>query len=216
MELPFFQLPRKPLNVLIGCEHSQVVAEQFHKRGHKVLTCDFLPAEKGLPHYQGDVFDIINNGFDLGIFHPPCTFLCSSGLHWNGRVPGRQQKTDEAVNFVKKLWAADIPGLVLENPIGCLSTRFMKPSQIIQPYEFGEDASKATCLWVRGLPLLQKTKYIEPRIVNGKKRWANQTDSGQNRLAPSPDRWKERSKTYEGIAAAMAEQWAGNVLNVVR
>lgn len=107
---------------------------------------------------------------------------------------------------------APIPKIAMENPIGCLSTKYRKPDQIIQPYNFGDNASKSTCLWLKGLPLLEKTKFIEPRMINGKPRWANQTDSGQNNLGPSEDRWKERSKTYQGIADAMAIQWGGNIL----
>lgn len=148
------------------------------------------------------------------IAHPPCTYLCSSGLHWNSRVPERQQKTEEAIEFVKELLAAPIPHIALENPVGCLSSRLRKPDQIIQPYEFGEDASKKTCLWLKNLPLLVPTKYVEPRIVNGKPRWSNQTDSGQNKLPPSKDRWAKRSITYQGIADAMAKQWGTYVSNL--
>jgi hypothetical protein len=141
------------------------------------------------------------------IAHPPCTYLCSSGLHWNKRTPGRAAKTEEALEFVQLLMDAPIPKIAIENPIGCISTRIRKPSQIIQPYHFGDDASKFTCLWLKGLPHLLPTDFVEPRIVNGKRRWANQTDSGQNRLPPSADRWKIRSETYVGIANAMAKQW---------
>lgn len=145
--------------------------------------------------------------WDLMIAHPPCTYLCSSGLHWNKRTLGRDQLTEEALAFVRLLMDAPIPSIAIENPIGCISTRIRKPSQTIQPYQFGDDASKATCLWLKNLPPLTPTKLVEPRIVNGKKRWANQTDSGQNNLWGIKDRWKVRSKTYQGIANAMAEQW---------
>jgi hypothetical protein len=141
------------------------------------------------------------------VAHPPCTYLCSSGLHWNKRVPGRAQMTEEALEFVQLLLDAPIPRIALENPIGCISTRIRKPDQTIQPWQFGHDASKATCLWLKGLPTLVPTQIIEPRLVDGKKRWGNQTDSGQNRLGPSEDRWKIRSETYAGIAEAMATQW---------
>ena len=147
-------------------------------------------------------------GWDLMIAHPPCTYLTVSGLHWNKRNPERAKHTEEALEFVQFLLSAPIKRIALENPIGCISTRIEPPTQIIQPYQFGEDASKATCLWLKNLPPLQHTGYVEPRIVDGKKRWANQTDSGQNRLGPSPDRWKIRSKTYQGIADAMAQQWS--------
>lgn len=171
------------------------------------MSCDLLPTDVPGPHYQGDVFDIINDGWDLMIAHPPCTYLCSSGLHWNKRVEGREKLTEEAVKFVISLMSCGIPKIALENPIGCLSTRYRKPDMIIQPYMFGDDASKATCFWLKNLPILVPTSYVEPRLIDGKKRWGNQTDSGQNRLGPSDDRWKERSKTYKGIADAMASQW---------
>lgn len=141
------------------------------------------------------------------IAHPPCTYLTVSGLHWNKRQPERAQLTEEALRFVQQLLDAPIPRIALENPVGCISTRIRRPDQIIQPYNFGEDASKSTCLWLKGLPLLESTGYFPPRMVGGKPRWSNQTDSGQNKLGPSEDRWKERSRTYQGIADAMAAQW---------
>lgn len=204
----------KKLNVLIGCESSGTVREAFRKLGHNAWSSDFLPADDGSEfHYQGDVLDIIKEQeWDIGIFHPPCTYLCSSGLHWNSRVQGRQDKTEQALLFVQILMGLDIPHICIENPIGCISTRIRKYDQKIQPYEFGDDASKSTCLWLKDLPLLKPTEYVEPRIVNGKKRWSNQTDSGQNRLGPSETRWKERSKTYQGIADAMAWQYSEYVL----
>lgn len=174
------------------------------------MSCDLLPTDRPGPHYEGDVRDILNDGWDLMIAHPPCTYLCSSGLHWNKRVPGRQELTEETLAFVQLLLDAPIKRIALENPVGCISTRIRKYDQLIQPWQFGHDASKSTCLWLKNLPHLTPTKIIEPRIVNGKKRWANQTDSGQNKLGPSADRWKIRSETYTGIAEAMAEQW-GNL-----
>lgn len=142
------------------------------------------------------------------IAHPPCTYLARSGLHWNSRVPGRAEKSEEALEFFRTLMSADIPRICVENPIGLISSRIRKPDQIIQPWEYGHDASKKTCLWLKGLPLLKPSgPTIEPRIANGKARWANQTDSGNSNLSPSEDRWKERSKTYQGIADAMAQQW---------
>ena len=142
--------------------------------------------------------------WDLMIAHPPCTYLASSGLHWNTRRPERAALTEEALAFVLALADAPIPRIAVENPIGCLSTRWRKPDQIIQPWQFGHDASKATCLWLKGLPLLQPTDVLPGGRTA---RRANQTASGQNRLGPSPTRWKERSVTYAGIARAMAEQW---------
>jgi hypothetical protein len=196
------------MKVLVACEYSGTVRDAFRARGHDALSCDLLPTDAPGPHYQGDVRDILDDGWDLMIAHPPCTYLCSSGLHWNKRVPGRAQMTEDALDFVRLLLDAPIPRIALENPIGCIGTRIRKANQTIQPWQFGHDASKATCLWLKNLPLLTPTAVVEPRIANGKKRWANQTDSGQNRLPPSDDRWKIRSETYVGIAEAMADQWA--------
>jgi len=200
------------MKVLVACEYSGVVRDAFIRKGHGAVSCDLLPTESPGPHYEGDVFDIINDGWDMMIAHPPCTYLSSSGLHWNNKVPGRSELTHEAMLFVFNLMGEgfiehNIPKIALENPIGRISSAYRKPDQIIQPYMFGDDASKSTCLWLKNLPLLTPTNYVEPRIINGKNRWANQTDSGQNRLGPSETRAKERSKTYQGIAEAMAEQW---------
>ena len=150
--------------------------------------------------------DILSDGFDLMIAHPHCTYLCASGIHWNNRGRGWKE-TEKALEFFKLLLTAPIPKIAIENPVGIVSSRIRKPDQIIQPHWFGEDASKATCLWLKDLQKLTPTGYVKPRRVNGKPRWGNQTDSGQNRIAPSSDRWKERSRTYPGIAAAMAAQW---------
>lgn len=204
------------MRVLIGCEYSATIREAFRRKGHDAWSCDFLPTEIPGQHYQCDVMEVIGQQWDLFIVHPDCTFLSVSGIHWNTnpksyRFGGLQ--TLEALDFVAKLFekSKHIPRVCLENPISIISTKIMPPSQTIQPNQFGEDASKATCLWLKGLPKLTPTKQIPPRIVmkDGKqfKRWANQTDSGQNRLGPSEDRWKIRSKTYNGIADAMAEQW---------
>jgi hypothetical protein len=195
------------MKVLVACEFSGIVRDAFLKKGHDAYSCDLLPTESDGPHLIGNVLDFIGTGWDLMIAHPPCTYLCSSGLHWNSRRPERKLKTDAALYFVKQLLESPVDKICLENPIGCISTQIRKYDQIIQPYWFGEDASKSTCLWLKGLPLLKPTSYVEPRIVNGKKRWGNQTDSGQNKLAPSEDRWKDRSRTYFGIANAMADQW---------
>ena len=196
------------MKVLVACEYSGTVRDAFIRAGHYALSCDLLPTDSLIgDHYQGNVLDILDHGWDLMIAHPPCTYLCSSGLHWNKRRPERAQQTEEALDFVRLLMDAPIPKIAIENPIGCISSRIRKPDQTIQPYQFGDDASKSTCLWLKGLPLLRPTQFVEPRIVNGKPRWANQTDSGQNRLPPSADRWKIRSETYVGIANAMAAQW---------
>lgn len=195
------------MKVLIACESSGTVRDAFKALGHYATSCDLLPTDLEGNHYQGDVFDILGDGWDLLIAHPPCTYLCSSGMHWTARGLRGPQLTEDALLFVQRLMDAPIQRIAIENPVGAISTRIRKPNQIIQPYQFGDDASKKTCLWLKGLPVLEHTEYIEPRIVNGKPRWANQTDSGQNKLAPSDDRWKERSKTYQGIARAMALQW---------
>ena len=195
------------MRVLIACEYSGAVRDAFRARGHDAMSCDLLPTDVPGPHYQGDVFDVIGDGWDLMVAHPPCTYLSSSGLHWNGRVEGRAAKTEDALAFVRALLEAPIPRIAVENPVGCIGTRIRKADQTIQPHQFGDDASKATCLWLKGLPLLAPTARVPGRIVNGRPRWANQTDGGQNRLGPSADRWKLRSATFPGIAAAMADQW---------
>jgi len=197
------------MRVLVACEYSGAVRDAFIRAGHYAASCDILPSESPLgDHYQCDVLTILDHDWDLMIAHPPCTFLCASGLHWNKRRPERAQQTEEALDFVRRLLNAPIDRIALENPIGCISTRVRKPDQTIQPHQFGHDASKATCLWLKGLPLLTPTKHIAPRLVDGRKRWGNQTDSGQNKLPPSADRWKIRSETYQGIADAMANQWS--------
>ncbi len=195
------------MHILIACEYSGTVRDAFIRAGHDAMSCDLLPTDVPGPHYQGDVFDIINNGWDMMIAHPPCTYLSVSGMHWTARGLRDPQLTEDALDFVTRLMAASIPRIAIENPISVISSRIRKPDQIINPWQFGHDASKRTCLWLKNLPLLTPTAIVEPRIVNGKKRWANQTDSGQNRLPPSDDRWKIRSETYTGIAQAMAEQW---------
>ena len=199
------------MKVLIGCEFSGTVRDAFAARGHDAWSCDLLPSEKPGNHIQGDVLDVLHHGWDLAIFHPPCTYLCSSGLHHNTRDPERNAKTEQALEFVVKLHEAPIPLIAIENPIGRINTALRPPDQIIQPYHFGEDASKTTCLWLIGLPRLTPTGFYPPRLVQDglriKERWGNQTDSGQNKLGPSADRWAKRSVTYPGIAQAMAAQW---------
>jgi hypothetical protein len=143
--------------------------------------------------------------WDLMIAHPPCTYLCSSGLHWNKRRPERAAQTEEALAFVRLLIDAPIRCIALENPIGCISTRIRKPDQTIQPYQFGHAESKATCLWLKGLPLLVPTNILQKPDCG---HWENQTPSGQNKIGPSPNRWAQRSKTYQGIANAMSAQWS--------
>lgn len=205
------------MKVLVACEYSGVVRDCFDALGHEAWSCDILPTDAPGNHYTGNALDILDWGWDLMIAHPPCTYICSSGLHWNKRQPERELKTIEALEFVAALWNAPIEKVCIENPVGCINTRldFMPKPQYIQPYDFGEDASKKTGLWKRNLPNLEPTEYVEPRIVirNGKeyKRWSNQTDSGQNALPPSKTRGHDRSKTYFGIAEAMALQWGGEI-----
>lgn len=215
------------MRVLVACEFSGVVREAFMQyHGVEAMSCDMLPAEDGRDdyHYCGDVRDIIGDGWDLMIAHPPCTYLNSAGLHWitRGRIePDGRPRIEhqlEALDFVRLMLSAPIPRIALENPVGCINTKIPeapKP-QYIQPYDFGEDASKKTGLWLKGLPPLLKTKRIPGRIVEWEskrvERWANQTDSGQNVLPPSADRGHLRSVSYPGIASAMAEQWIPHLL----
>lgn len=203
--------------ILIACEFSGVVRDAFRLRGFDAVSCDLLQTESPGPHYKGDVRDILDDGWDAIIAHPDCTYLCCSGLHWNKRQPGRALKTDMALEFVEELWRAPIRFKALENPQGCINTRlaFMPKPQYIQPHQFGHDASKKTGLWLDGLPPLKPTVNVRGRIVvcNGREvmRWANQTDSGQNRESPGPDRWKIRAATYLGVAEAMANQWGSYI-----
>lgn len=199
------------MRVLVACEFSGVVRDAFRARGHDAWSCDLLPT-KGDPrwHYQCDVREVLGNEWDLMVAHPECTYLCVSGMHWTTRGLRDPQLTEDALDFVRLLLAAPIKRKCLENPVSIISSRIRKPDQIIQPNQFGHDASKKTCLWLENLRLLTPTQLVPPRIVNGKMRWANQTDSGQNRLPPSADRWAKRAETYRGIADAMADQW-GNL-----
>ncbi len=196
------------MRVLIACESSGAVRDAFRACGHFAMSCDLLPSEQPGPHHQGDVRELLDQEWDLLIAHPPCTYLSVSGMHWTTRGLRDPKLTEDALDFVRLFMDAPIERIAIENPVSIISSRIRKPDQIIQPHQFGHDASKKTCLWLKGLPLLKPTQMVEPRIVNGKQRWANQTDSGQNKLPPSKDRWKLRSKTYEGIADAMAAQWS--------
>jgi site-specific DNA-cytosine methylase len=180
------------VKVLIACEYSGVVRDAFLARGHDAMSCDLLPTDVAGPHYQGDVFDIINNGWDLMIAHPPCTHLAVSGARW---FKDKQQEQAEALDFVRRLLAASVAKIALENPISIISSRIRKPDQIIQPWQFGHGETKATCLWLKNLPKLTPTNIVEGR------------EAKVHRMPPSPNRWKERSRTYQGIANAMAAQW---------
>ena len=201
------------MRVLVACEFSGLVREAFRKQGHNAWSCDLLPSEIPGQHYMCRVEDVLDRYWDLMIAHPPCTYLSLAGLHWNYRIEGRAQKTLDALAFVQLLLDAPIEHIALENPVGAISKNIRKPDQKIQPWQFGHDASKLTCLWLKNLPLLQHTNILSAPALqeNGVSgRWSNQTPTGQNKLGPSPDRWKLRSITYQGIADAMAEQW-GNV-----
>ncbi len=189
------------MKVLVACEFSGIVREAFRRRGHDSWSCDLLPTEIPGQHIQDNVLDVLAEGWDLMIAHPPCTHLAVSGARWWAAKAAEQ---DEAIKFFMTLANANISKIAIENPISIMSSRWRKPDQIIQPWQFGHDASKATCLWLKNLPPLVPTDVLP----GGRKaRRANQTASGQNNLSPSKDRWKLRSLTYQGIADAMAEQW---------
>jgi hypothetical protein len=183
------------MRVLIGCEFSGTVRDAFAAHGHDAMSCDLLPTDKPGNHYCGDVMDIINDGWDLAIFHPPCTHLAVSGArHFAAKKASGVQ--DEALDFVRMLLDADIPRIALENPISIISTRIRKPDQVIQPWQFGHGETKKTCLWLKNLPLLLPTNIVDGR------------DDRIHKMPPSADRWKKRSVTYAGIAQAMSEQWS--------
>ena len=213
------------MKVLVACEYSGRVRDAFIAAGHDALSCDLLPSEATGPHYQGDVRDILCDGWDLMIAHPPCTYL-TIAAEWAYRdvqskkiKPGtligeaRRSAREEAIAFVMDLANAPIERIAIENPIGVLSTGWREPDQFVQPYEYGDDASKKTCLWLKNLPRLTPTNLAVPRLsisTDGRSyslRWANQTDSGQNKEPPSADRWKIRSTTWPGLASAMSSQW---------
>lgn len=188
---------RKP-RVLVACEYSGIVRDAFAAKGWDAISCDLLPTERPGQHYQGDVFDIIDNGFDLMIAHPPCTYLCNSGVCWLHKREGRWDLMREGAEFFKRLLNANIPRIAVENPIMHKYAKEIigvNQSQVIQPWMFGHGETKATCLWLKGLPLLRPTNIVEGRVQR------------LHFLPPSPDRAKERSRTYQGIADAFAEQW---------
>lgn len=221
------------MKILIACEYSGRVRDAFSSIGHDAMSCDLLDSDSPGKHYKGDVFDLDLEEFDLMIAHPPCTYLTGAAEWAFDDVPmiqgksrnikpgtlignDRRRAREEALSFVEKLWNVPVDKICIENPVGVITRRLpeMGKPQYIQQYWFGEDASKKTGLWLKGLPNLLKTDEIQPRIIewpigSGKfvKRWGNQTGSGQNKLPPSKDRWKIRSTTPRGIAFAMAAQW---------
>jgi len=180
------------MRVLVACEFSGVVRDAFKERGHDAWSCDLLPTETPGKHFQQDVLSILEDGWDLLIAHPPCTHLAVSGARW---FKEKQEEQKEALLFVRALLDAPVARIALENPVSIISSRVRKPNQIIQPWQFGHGETKATCLWLKGLPNLVPTN-----IVSGR-------EARVHRMPPSPDRWKERSKTFTGIAQAMATQW---------
>jgi len=201
------------MKILIACEYSGRVRDAFLKKGHDAMSCDFLPTETPGPHYQGDVFDIINNGFDMMIAHPPCTYLTYAGnRHWN--LPGRFRKRLDAFDFFMKLYHSPIPQKAIENPVGYVNKAFRKPDQIIEPYYFGDPVKKRTCLWLCNLPVLdhapEDTLFMKKTHVKVKPFYYRPDGKAihfTEAVCPGENRAKIRSKTFLGIAAAMAEQW---------
>jgi hypothetical protein len=182
------------MRVLVACEFSGIVRDAFITKGCDAMSCDLLPTETDGPHYRGDVRDILGDGWDLMVAHPPCTHLAVSGAKWFAK---KRQEQAEALDFVRTLMDCPVPRWCIENPVSVISTKIRKPDQIVQPWQFGHGETKATCLWLRNLP-----KLVPSNIVNGR-------EAKVHRMAPSPDRWKQRSRTYVGIANAMADQWTG-------
>ncbi len=195
------------MKVLIACESSGTVRDAFIRNGHDAMSCDLLQTDSPGPHYQGDVFDVIDYPWELAIFHPPCTHLSVSGSrHFEAkRMDGRQQA---GVSFFMALIrrSAHIPLTAIENPVCIMSSLYRKPDQIIQPHMFGHMENKATCLWLKGLPLLKATNDVKEQMAGMPKSVTDRI----HRLPPSKDRWKERSKTFQGIADAFANQWGAS------
>lgn len=181
------------MKILVACEFSGIVRDAFIAKGHDAWSCDLLPTENKGQHYQCDIRQIINLDWDLMIAHPPCTHLAVSGARW---FKDKKQEQKEALDFVQMLMDAPIPRIAIENPISIISSRIRKPDQIIQPWQFGHGETKAICLWLKNLPKLKPTN-----IVSGR-------EARVHREPPSPERWKNRSRFFTGIAEAMAEQWS--------
>ena len=208
------------MRVLICCEFSGIVRDAFIARGFDAMSCDLLPTERPGPHYQGDVRDILNDGWDLMIAHPPCTYLSWAGQRWfdiekyGDKARGRWELRQQAVEFIKVLWDAPIQHIAIENPRGYAHKVWRPADQIIQPYQFGDPEQKTTCLWLKNLPKLQPTKIVEPEAHGIMKtgRRAGQKIYFAHAISPSADRWKRRSITFPGIANAMAEQWGRYLL----
>jgi len=183
------------VRVLVACEFSGTVREAFAAKGHDAWSCDLLPSEIPGQHIQGDALAVLDDGWDLMVAHPPCTHLAVSGARW---FKEKEPEQREALQFVARLLGSQVPRIALENPISIISSRIRKPDQIVQPWMFGHGETKATCLWLKNLPPLVPTNIVEGR------------EAVVHRMPPGPDRWKNRSRTYSGIANAMATQWGGS------
>lgn len=183
------------LRVLVACEFSGVVRDAFASRGHDAWSCDLLKSERPGNHIEGDVLTQLGGGWDLMIAHPPCTHLAVSGARW---FKGKVKEQAEALEFVRRLFDAPIRKIALENPVSVISSKIRKPDQVIQPWQFGHGEMKTTCLWLKGLPKLTPTNVVDGR------------EQRIHRMPPSPDRWMERSRTFQGIADAMADQWGND------
>lgn len=187
------------MKVLVACEYSGRVRDAFLKRGHDAMSCDLLPTDVPGPHFQGDVREILDDSWDLMIAHPPCTYLCNSGVRWLHEQEGRWELMEESAVFFNSLWTADIPRIAVENPVmhryGKEAAGVSKATQTVQPWQYGHGETKATCLWLKNLPPLEPTDIVEGR------------EAKVHKMPPSKDRWKLRSTTYQGIADAMAAQW---------
>lgn len=195
------------MRVLVACEYSGKVREAFRKLGHDAWSCDLLPSDDNSPyHYTGDVFDIIDQGWDLMIAHPPCTYLTNAGVSWLYRKEGRWDQMKDGAEFFRRLLNAPIPKIAVENPIMhkyAVDIIGRRQDQVIQPWMFGHMEQKATCLWLKGLPELKPTNNVKEEMLKLPKTVAQRL----HYLPPSKDRWKIRSETYQGIADAMADQW---------
>ena len=187
------------MRILVACEYSGRVRDAFLKRGHDAMSCDLLPTEVDGPHYQGPVEDVLHHGWDLMVAHPPCTHLAVSGSrHFGQKIADGTQAA--ALDFVRLLMAAPIERWCIENPVSIISSAIRASDQIIQPWEYGHGEVKATCLWLKNLPRLRPTNHVEGR------------EERVHRMPPGPERWKERSRTFEGVAEAMGDQWGGRTL----
>lgn len=181
------------MRVLVACEFSGRVRDAFIRNGHDAMSCDLLPTDQPGPHYVGDIRDVLDDGWDLMVAHPPCTRLTVAGARWFAQYPDEQE---EALEFVRLLMAAPIHSIAIENPVSIISSRIRKPDQIIQPWQFGHGETKATCLWLKNLPQLRPTDVVAGR------------EARIHMMPPGPNRWKERSLTFQGIADAMGDQWS--------